>query len=195
MKNLLKKSLLTTASLLVAVSFADNAQAQTAPVTVSTTVQNTLTLATAQQMNFGTVVAVGATGNTATIVLATDGTVTTATGGGTAYTAVIDDTAATNAQITIEDGAPGATINVNITNVVDPTDGTDTFTLDTFVTSYNGGGDTPRTAGTPFTRTYDAAFGGGVNTLDIGATLTTIDPSTAYGDGAYAGSFDVVFSY
>ena len=49
--------------------------------------------------------------------------------------------------------------------------------------------------GTPFTGTFSAAFGGGTNTLKIGAKLTTNAAGTAYVDGNYPGSFDVVFSY
>lgn len=195
MKNLLKKSLLTTASLLVVGASANYAHAQTANVTTTATVQNQLTLATAQQMNFGTVVAVGDTGNTASVTLATDGTISHASTGGAAITATVDDSTATNAQITIEDGANTATINVTIDNVVDPTDGTDTFTLENFVTSFNGGGDNPRTPATPFTVVFDSGFAAGVNTLDIGADITTIDPSVAYGDGVYNGGFEVTFSY
>jgi len=195
MKNLLKKSLLTTASLLVVGASANFAQAQTANVTATAIVSNQLTIAVAQQMNFGDVVAVGVTGNTASVTLATDGTLTHSTTGGAAITATVDDTAAANAQVTIADGADTATINVTIQNVTNPTDGTDTFTLENFVTSFNGGGDNARVVATPFTVVFDASFGGGTNTLDIGADITTIDPSTAYGDGTYNGGFDVVFSY
>lgn len=175
---------------------AGTALAQTQPITADVTVLNSLTLAAASDMNFGTVAAVGDTGNTASVSVGTDGVmgVPSTTGGG-ARIAIVDDTAATAAQITVADGADGVAINVEINNVVDPTDGTDSFTLAGFQTSYNGGGDTARTAATPFTVTFDSAFGGGTNTLDIGASITTVDPSVAYGDGAYAGGFDVVFSY
>jgi hypothetical protein len=171
-------------------------QAQTQAVTADVTVLNTLTLAAASDLNWGTIAAVGDTAQTATLAIGTDGVLAAPTStGGLAVIAVVDNTLATAGQITVADGADGAVVNVDIQNVVDPTDGTDSFTLDTFFTSYNGGADTARVALTPFTVTYDSAFGGGTNTLDIGASLTTIDPSTAYGDGAYAGGFDVVFSY
>lgn len=171
-------------------------QAQTQAITADVTVLNTLTLAAASDLNWGTIAAVGDTAQTATLAMGTDGILAAPTStGGLAVIAVVDNALATAAQITVDDGADGAVINVDIQNVIDPTDGTDSFTLDTFFTSYNGGADTARTAGTPFTATYDSAFGAGTNTLDIGASLTTIDPSTAYGDGAYAGGFDVVFSY
>jgi hypothetical protein len=170
-------------------------QAQTQAVTADVTVLNTLTLAAASDLNWGTIAAVGDTGNVAVVAIGTDGVLAAPVNGGAAVIAIVDNALATAGQITVADGADGATINVDIQNVVDPTDGTDVFTLDTFFTSYNGGADTARTAGTPFTATYDSAFGGGTNTLDIGASLTTIDPSTAYGDGAYTGGFDVVFSY
>lgn len=194
MKNLLKKSLYTTALVLAATS-SNYAQAQSTPVVASVEVSNTLTLATTQELNFGDIVAVGATGNTASVVITPAGVLSTpAPSGGTAASAIVDNAAATNANITIADGAD-TTINVDIQAVVNPTDGTDTFTLGAFFTSFNGDTSTSRTAGTPWTETFDGAFGGGTNTLDIGATLTTVDPSAVYGDGAYTGGFNVVFSY
>lgn len=194
MKNLLKKSLYTTALVLAATS-SNYAQAQSTPVVASVEVSNTLTLATTQELNFGDIVAVGATGNTASVVITPAGVLSTpAPSGGTAASAIVDNAAATNANITIADGAD-TTINVDIQAVVNPTDGTDTFTLGAFFTSFNGDTSTSRTAGSPWTETFDGAFGGGTNTLDIGATLTTVDPSGVYGDGTYTGGFNVVFSY
>ena len=65
-----------------------------------------------------------------------------------------------------------------------------------FETSYNGAVATPQAATVSFTETFASAFGGGVNTLDIGGSLTTTTAATAaYSDGVYAGSYDVVFSY
>ena len=194
MKNLLKKSLYVGAFAL-GVTTSGYALAQTAAVTATVSVLNSLTLATAQQLNFGQIVAVGDTGQTASATVDTAGVLSVATTGGTAVTAIIDNAAAQNAQITIADGANGATINVDIQAVVNPTDGTDTFTLAGFMTSYNGAAAVARTAGTPWTETFDSAFGGGTNTLDLGATITTADPSAVYGDGTYNGGFNVVFSY
>lgn len=148
-------------------------------------------------MNFGTIAAVGDTGQTATATVATDGVLSVNTSGGTAITAIIDNTAATNANITIADGANGAQFNVDIQAVVDPVNGANSFALAGFQTAFNGDAapGVSRTAGTPWTETFDSAFGGGINTLDIGATITTLDPSAAYIDGTYSGGFNVVFSY
>lgn len=172
------------------------AQAQTQAVTATVTVLNTLTLAAASDLNWGTIAAVGDTGQTASLIMGTDGVLAApTTTGGNAVIAVVDNAAATAGQITIADGANGAVVNVDIQAVVDPINGANSFTLAGFNTSFNGGADTPQVALTPFTVTYDSAFGGGTNTLDIGASITTVDPSVAYPDGVYAGGFDVVFSY
>jgi len=194
MKKYLKTSL-CVAAMALASTGAYKAYAQTAAVTATVEVLNSLTLATATDLNFGEIAAVGDTGQTASASVDTAGVLSVASTGGNAVTAIVDNTNAAAAQVTIADGANGATINVDIQAVVNPTDGTDTFTLAGFFTSYNGGISTSRTAGTPWTETFDSGFGGGTNTLDIGATVTTIDPSVAYGDGTYSGSFNVVFSY
>lgn len=188
-----KKLLLTTACVL-ALGLSDNAQAQTANMTADVTVLNTLTIATPAQLNFGTVAAVRDAANTATATIDTAGALTTASGGGTAVMAAITGTP-TAAQVTIADGADGATLNITIDNVVDPVNGAESFVLDQFVTSYNGGADVAQTIAATFTETFDSAFGGGTNTLDIGATITTTLGATAYADGGYAGTYDVIISY
>lgn len=199
MQNLLKKSLLSAASIALLTVASHGAFAQTASVTATAEVANSLTLATAQQLNFGSFVAVGDTGQTASVIVDTAGAVTVSTTGGTAITAVVDDSAATAAQITVADGADGATLNLSFENPTLPTNGTDTFDWGDLTTSWNGGGDSTinTAAGFPQTDTevYDQTFGGGTNTLDIGATITTQDPEVAYTDGVYTGGFDVVFSY
>ncbi len=173
-----------------------SAQAQTQAITADVTVQNTLTLAAASNLNWGTIAAVGDPVLTAAVAMGTDGTLAApTTGGGTALIAVVDNALATAAQITVQDGANGVNVNVEINNVVNPLNGANSFTLDTFFTSYNGGADAAQVAAVPFIVVFDSAFGGGVNTLDIGASITTLAGAGAYGDGAYAGGFDVVFSY
>lgn len=176
--------------------FSHNANAQTANMTADVAVQNTLTIATPAQLNFGTIAAIRDAANTATVSVDTAGAATVATGGGTAYTAIVDASTVSAAQVTVADGADGASLNININNVVDPVNGVQNFVLDGFTTSWNNGGDTVQVIGTPFTQNFDSAFGGGTNTLDIGATITTtLGAGTAYADGAYAGTYDVVFSY
>ena len=197
MKGLIKsKKVLLMACALTIGTFATDAKAQTANMTADVTVLNTLTLATPAQLNFGTIAAVRDAALTATVTVDTAGAISTATGGGTAVTAVVDGAAVSAGQVTIADGADGATINIVINNVVDPVNGAESFVLDQFNTSYNGNAAVARTIATPFAETFDGAFGGGTNTLDIGATLTTtLGAGTAYTDGAYAGTYDVVFSY
>lgn len=171
------------------------AQAQTANMTADVTVQNTLTITTPSQLNFGTIAATRDAAQTATVTVDTAGAATVASGGGSAATAIVDGAAISAGQITIADGADGATLNIVINNVVDPVNGVENFVLDGFNTSWNNGADTAQAIGTGFTETFDAAFGGGTNTMDIGATITTTLGATAYTDGAYAGTYDVVFSY
>ena len=170
--------------------------AQTANMTADVSVQNTLTVATPSQLNFGTIAAVRDAAQTATVSIDTAGAATVASGGGTAATAIIDGASIAAGQVTIADGADGATLNVVINNVVDPVNGTESFVLDDFVTSWNNGADATQIIGTSFTEIFDSAFNAGVNSLDIGATLTTtLGAGTPYTDGAYAGTYDVVFSY
>ncbi len=172
------------------------ANAQTANMTATASVQNTLTLATPSQLNFGTIVAVSDTTNTATATVSTLGVLSVATAGAPAYTAIVDDSAATAGQVTVEDGADGAIINITINNVVDPVNGTENFVLDDFETSWNGNAAESQVIGTTFTENFAGIFGGGTNTLDIGATITTTTTTAAaYSDGAYNGTYDVILSY
>lgn len=197
MKTFKSKKLLTTFSVLAVLGFgATHVHAQTANMTADVAVQNTLTLATPTQLNFGTIAAIRDASNTATVSVDTAGAGTVASGGGAAATAIVDDSLIAAGQITVADGADGATLNITINNVVDPVNGTESFVLDDFTTSWNNGADQVQVIGTGFTETFDAAFGAGTNTLDIGATITTtLGAGTAYSDGSYAGTYDVVFSY
>lgn len=194
MKNLLKKSLLASAAILLSVSVAQNAEAQTVTVGATAEVSNELTITATTPMNFGEFIAIaGATPGTddAIITLGTDNSITPSTIGTGANAAVIDASLATAAVIDIADGAPGATINVTIDSVVNPTDGTDSLTLDDFVTSTDTGADQTRTIGTPFTITYANP---GPSQMLIGAALTT-NAAGAVGSGTYTGSFDITFAY
>ena len=194
----MKKSriLLLSACALSFVAFSNDAKAQTANMTATATVQNTLTLATPAQLNFGTIAAVRDAAQTASVTVSPAGVESVATTGGTAVTAIVDNTAVLAGQVTVADGADGATLNVEINNVVDPINGPESFVLDGFTTSYNGGAPAAQVIATPFTVTFDAAVGPNLNTLDIGATITTtLGAGTAYSDGVYNGTYDVVFSY
>ena len=195
MKNTLKKSLLASAAILLSVSVSQNVEAQTVTVGATAVVSNDLTLTVNAPLNFGSFIAIGGTTpgtDDAIISIATDGTLTASTiGGNGVNAAIIDDTAATAAEIEIADGAPGATINVEIDNVTNPTDGTDTLVLDDFITSLDGGGNNPRTLATPFSISYGNP---GPSTMLFGASLTT-QVAGALNDGNYVGSFDVTYSY
>lgn len=189
------KILLLSACALSFVTFAHDAKAQTANMTARAEVQNTLTLATPLQLNFGSFAAVRDAAGQATVSVSTLGVETATPGAGTAVTAIVDNTSVSQGQITVADGADGAAINIVIQNVVDPFNGAESFVLAGFRTSWNGGGSVARTAATPFTETFDAAVGPNLNVLDIGATITTTLGTTPYSDGVYNGTYDVVFSY
>lgn len=196
MKKLLSSTKILSLTCALAIGYTATASAQTANMTATATVQNTITLATPNQLNFGTIVAVSDTVNTATATVDVLGALTTATTGAPAQTALVDGTAVSQGTVEISGAADGATINININNVVDPVAGAETFVLDSFTTSFNGGASAAQVINTPFAETYSAAFGGGTNTLDIGATITTTTVAAApYTDGVFNGSYDVVFSY
>lgn len=197
MKNITRFTrVLSLACALTVGMYSATVDAQTANMTATATVQNTITLATPAQLNFGTIVAVADTVNTATVTVDVLGAITVATTGAPAQTAVVDATAVSQGTIEVSGAADGATLNININNVVDPVAGAESFVLDQFNTSYNGGAAAAQVINTPFTETYSAAFGGGTNTLDIGATITTTTVAAVpYTDAVYNGSYDVVFSY
>lgn len=198
MKHILKKSLLTTALVCGVSYYAATAHAQTTvSVPVTVTVDNSITVAVGTPMNFGTIVAQpgpsGGTDDKIDIVLDTTGDVT-ATGDNDGVGAVVDESAATAAVVNISD-AVGGTINITIGTIVDPVNGVESFTLEDFTTSYNGGAETGRTIGSAFAATFAPAFGGGTNTLTIGATLVGDDGDTFTASTPYVGSFDVTVAY
>lgn len=174
------------------------AKAQTQAFTATVTVQNALTLTHVNNLNFGTLAVARDSGQTSTIAISPAGVLgAPGTSGGTAYIAVIDDAAATSAEVTVEDGAPGSNVNVNIVaaSITQPTFGGQSFALGTWTYSWNAGGTTAIVPDTPEVVVFDAAYNAGVNRLRIGATLTGTAGVTPYADGAYPGAFDVNFSY
>lgn len=193
MKTQLRSKVLMMALGVSALAFsAGTAQAQTESVTATVTVQNTLTTAVVDNMDFGTIASISTAANTASAILnpVTDAVTFSSTGAG-AVISMIDNTSVAGANLTVEDGANGASIQITIDNVVQPTFGGASFVLGTWTTSWNGAAATAATIGTPFARPF---VGGSTNTLDIGATLTNV-VSTTYTDGVYPGSFEVSFSY
>lgn len=187
-----KASMLATVAI-AALAFAPSmAHAQTEPVTATVVVQNTLTITEVDPLDFGTVAAISDAANTANLAIdAATGALAATTTGGAAVFAVIDNTTASQAQITVEDAAPGASLVIEINNVVNPLFGGNAFDLTDWETNWDGGAVTARTVATPFNYTYLAPIG----TLRIGASIETQTAVATYADGTYVGSFDVVFSY
>lgn len=179
-----------------AMGMTTDANAQTANMTIGVQVQNTMTLTRDKQMDFGKIIAIPDTTDTASIALdPVTGVLGVPTTTGTpAYIAVIDNTTQKEGQITVTQAADGATINLNIQNVVNPFNAALNFTIGSWRTSWNAGAAVARTPGTPWTQIYADNAGAG-SVLDVGATLTTALTATPYNDVAYAGAYDVVFSY
>lgn len=177
-----------------ALGMATDAKAQVVPMDVSVQVQNTLTLTEVTQLNYGLIAAFKDTGgaNVASLVMNPDGTLgIPSTTGAPAAMAVIDNTAATSAEITVEDGALGATINITIGNVVVPIAGGITFALTNWRYSWNGAAAAAAVVATPFPVVYAAD----PNSLQVGARLDTVAGGVQYTDNTYNGTFDVTFSY
>lgn len=197
MINTFKTRLTLVAAVMAVAAFAPQAaNAQTESITATVAVQNTLTTNVVDHLNFGIVAAVSDDTETATLAInPTTGVLTPTTTGAPALFASIDDALAMPALLTVEDAAEAALINIVINNVTNPTFGGSSFTLNGFQTSWNGTASAPRTAGTGWTQTFSQAFGSGINTLAIGASIVTQASVASYGDGTYTGGFDVVFSY
>lgn len=180
---------LALATATASIFFAGSAMAQNVvTVPVNATVQNAITMTLVDPLDYQTIVAINDGTQTANAIIATDDSITFNTTGAPAFTQQAAGTP-TAGEITMA-GVTGATINVTLNNVVQPTDGTDTFTLDTFVRSVNGAADAATTPGTPFAVTATA-----LDTIVVGATLTTPAQAAQIADAPYVGSFDIVASY
>ena len=192
MKTPFHKASLLAAVAVAAIAFAPSmAQAQTEPVTATVEVLNALTITEVDPLDFGIVAAINDPVLVATLSIdAATGTLATVNNAPAVF-AVVDNTTATRAQITIEDGAVGALLNFEINNVTNPTFGGNSFNLTGWETNYNAGAVTARAVATPFS--YN--FAGPIDTLNIGAEIRTIPSALPYTDGIYPGSFDVVVSY
>ena len=183
----IKMAALTTVSAFLL--YSGTAQAQnTITVPVTATVQNAITLTNVDPLAFATVIAINDGTQTASATIATTDAISFATTGAPALMAAATGTP-TAGEITVA-GVVGATINLTINNVVNPTDGTDTFTLSAFNTDVNGGGSTAQAVGVAFSHTATA-----LDTVLIGATITTPAQPLQIGDGTYTGSFDILASY
>lgn len=188
MRTLNLKALTLTTAMAAVLFSSPLLAADTATVPVNVTVQNAITLTNVDPLDFGSIIAINDAVETATVTVATNDGITFGTTGAPALTAAAGGTP-TAGEITSA-GVVGATINMTLNSVVDPTDGTSTLVLSAFNRDVNGGGSTATTPGTPFTYTATA-----LDTILIGATITTPASGTQIGDGAYVGSFDLVASY
>lgn len=205
MKNLqnVRYAIATVAAVAAVAAFAPKADAQTQAFSSTVTVQNTLTLAKIQDLNFGTLIVSRGAATTSTIVLDPTKAVGAAylpadiTSNTPSYIAVISAAAVSPAEVTVAAGAPGATINVNIpaVSITAPTAGLNAFALSAWQYSWNGGPATAIVPGVAEQVVFDNTFNGGVNNLKVGATLGTTTGGTAYADVAHVGAFNVVFSY
>lgn len=176
-----------------AMGVATDAKAQTENVNVSLQVSNLLTITEVSPLNFGILAAFKDGVNVATIAMSPAGVLGAPVNNSPAVFAVIDNTAATAAELTVQDGADNASINIEIDNVVAPINVT-AFALTDWMSSWNGAAATARTPGTPWSQVYlDNAGAGSV--LEIGATLNTVAGGAQYVDNTYTGNFDVIFSY
>jgi hypothetical protein len=178
---------LTTA--VASVFFAGSAMAQNVvTVPVNATVQNAITLTLVSPLEFGTVLAINDATETASMEVDSASAVTFAA---TAAPAVMGQASGTPAAAEVSvAGVSGATINLTIDTVVDPVNGGDSFTLDGFLMDINGAGKAAVTVGTPVPYTATA-----LDTVLIGATITTPTQPALMADGAYAGSFELTASY
>ena len=157
-------------------------------VPVNASVQNAITLAVINPLNYGTIVAINDATETATAAVSTADAITFTRTNAPAFSQAVGGTPSAG-EITL-DGVVGATINVTLNNVTAPTLGTDIFTIGSWVYSVNGSTSASITPGTPVTYTATA-----LDTLLVGATITTPAQATLIADGAYVGSFDIVASY
>lgn len=199
-----KLAVLSTVALGVAAMYSDEVLAVNyqlgAPVTVtaSATVENTFDVTITNGLSFGTIGAVADTTDVARLTVAPDSSVTEDEGNGwlgSDQAAIVVDAGATApdaADISVN-GFEATTIYVTYSNIVNPTDGSQSFILtdllDDLTTpgSYDG---STRVIG------QGTTDGSGDLTFHVGGSIeTTTTAAVAYADGAYAGSFDVTFSY
>lgn len=168
-------------------------------VPIQATIQNTVTVAVTQDMDFGTVVAIpGPTPsapntNTSVFTLSTNNSVTP-TANGAAAAAVIDSSTAQAAEVTITGAADGAPLTVNIANIIGPNNSGEAFTLGSFVQRINGAASQTAVVSDTFTFNYDDNGGAG-SVILLGATLNSASQASFTQTTPYTGSFDVVVSY
>ncbi|MAS86495.1 MAG: hypothetical protein CMH30_00750 [Micavibrio sp.] len=179
---------LTLTAATVALFATTSDAADTLTVNITADVANSITLTQVTPLDFGTLIAITDNANSASATIATDDSISFATGGAPALVAQASGSP-TAAEVSAA-GVTGATINFTMNNLINPTDGTDTLAMSAFTVDINGAGSAAVTLGTPIPYTATA-----LDTYEIGATLTTPVQATQLTDGTFAGTVDVVVSY
>jgi hypothetical protein len=167
----MKKLIMLFATIFIVASFSINVMAQTENTAVGAKILTAMTIQETAPMHFGTMTVPT---TAATVVLATDGSVSVGSG---TITLLAQAPTSTAAAYDIA-GDPNATYAITIDASTTITNGTDNMTVDNFVCSYAG-----------LTSTLD---GSGLDVFTVGATLNLIDAQPA---GTYAGTFDVTVVY
>jgi hypothetical protein len=169
----MKKLILIFAAIVMVAGFSANVMAQTETNTVGAKILTAMTIQETAPMHFGTMTVPT---TLATVVLATDGSVSVGSGTITLLAQAPTSTAAAY-DIT---GDFNATYAITIDASTTITNGTpaEDMTVDNFVCSYAG-----------LTSTLSA---GGLDAFTVGATLNLANAQPA---GTYAGTFDVTVAY
>lgn len=171
------------------------------PVTVDVQVENSIDVVVTQNIDFKKVGAISDTTDVATMVMSTTGTITEDPGtgyGGADPAALVADPTDTPEPgiITVSSAFQNTELYVTYQTVVDPINSGRSFNIaqitDDLATPsvYDGTTDTMTTIG------HETTDGSGGLVFNIGMTIETdTTGATAYADGVYAGSFEIVFSY
>lgn len=168
-------------------------------VPVNATVENSVTVTVTNPVDFGTIGAIRDVVDTATLSVDPADTAVEDPGtgfGGADPAAIVFDPsdAPTAADIDITAAFENTDLYITYQNCVDPVQGADTFTLAGIVDNLNTPGSYDCAAAPVIG--FETTDGVGALSFNIGASITTTaGAATAYPDGAYAGSFEMVVSY
>ena len=185
--NFLKKTLTVSAigALTATVAFGVmDAKAEDAGTTITASVQNAFTLAETQILEFGTFTAKNHGTDVSTIVMANDGTGPTYNNPGSAR--ITEVTAGQMGIFDVTGASPSTDLTIALPVSETLTCGTcsgsqEDFTVNTFTSSPGAG-----------SITTDAT---GAVTVNVGATLTTINSANTYEDGDYTSTYTVSLNY
>lgn len=165
-------------------------------ITVGATVDNTVSVTVANNMNFQNIGVTSDAADTATLVMAPDGSITDDVAG--AARMISDDSTGQQAQIEVDNAFPTAVIHVTYTiasNLIEDAADPDLVLsniLDNLDAPAKGTGGTAGTTATEGTATTTA---GGELDFAIGASLSTQSTALAYDSNAYTGGFNMYMAY